>query len=83
MSLKDELLNQAPKAKAGQYSKGRCAVREWLATQDEEMIKEFMEVLEEDISTMALYRFLTVSIPDIPFGLTIFRIHRNEWCSCL
>jgi|FreactcultureFD7_1027221.scaffolds.fasta_scaffold15581_2 hypothetical protein len=83
MSLKDDLLKQAPRAKAGMYSKGKCAVREWLVTQDEQMIKEFMEVLETDTSTMSLYRFLTSTVPNIDFGLTIFRIHRNHWCSCL
>ena len=83
MSLKDKLLSQAPQAKAGQYSKGKCAVREWLVKQDEKMIEEFNEVLATDASTMSLFRFLNINIPDITFGLTSFRIHRNHWCSCL
>jgi hypothetical protein len=83
MSLKEQLLSQAPKAKAGQYSKGRCAVREWLVTQDEKMIEEFKEILGTEVSTMALHRFLIAHISSVNFGLTSFRIHRNHWCSCL
>jgi hypothetical protein len=83
MSLKDKLLTQAPVSQKGEYSKGRCAVREWLVTQDEQMIQEFIEVLAEDTSTNALYRFLIANVPSINFGLTSFRTHRNHWCSCL
>lgn len=83
MSIKDKLLEQKPKATSGKYSKGKCAVREWLVTQDEEMIKEFNDVLETNTSTMTLHRFLLNTIPNITFGLTSFRVHRNHWCSCL
>jgi hypothetical protein len=83
MSLKDKLLEQAPRSTSGTYSRGKCAVREWLVTQDEKTISEFAEILLEDISTLALYRFLKTSISTTNYGVTSFRSHRNHWCSCL
>lgn len=82
MSLKDELENQKFLASAGEASRGRCKVNEWLKTQDEVFYAEFKEILDTSTSTMQLYRFLQSKFSDLPFKLTTFRFHRNQWCSC-
>ena len=83
MALKDELAARSPRSTSGTYSKGRCGVNEWLKLQDEKLIEEFIELLETDESTMAMYRFLASKFPDLSFSLTTFRSHRNQWCPCL
>jgi hypothetical protein len=82
MSLKDNLLNQSDTS-TNRSAKGSCSVREWLSKQNEQMVAEFKEVLATDTSTMALHRFLCSQNIGIDFGLTAFRSHRNQWCSCL
>jgi len=82
MSLKEELANSIPQSSAGQYSKGRCGVNEWLKLQDEALVEDFAELLKEEVATMKMYRFLAAKFPDLTFGLTTFRSHRNHWCSC-
>ena len=82
MSLKEELINSTANDVIAHTTKGRCGVKEWLKTQDEQLINEFFELLEEDISTMKIYRFLSNKFPDLGFALTTFRSHRNHWCSC-
>ena len=82
MSLKDELESQHFLVNAGEASRGRCGVNEWLKTQDEVFNAEFKEILNTRNSTMKLYRFLQFKFPNLPFKLTTFRFHRNQWCSC-
>jgi hypothetical protein len=82
MSLKEELLNSTADDVIGHAIKGRCAVKEWLKTQDEQLVNEFFELLELDESTMKLYRFLSKKFDTLPFALTTFRLHRNHWCAC-
>jgi hypothetical protein len=82
MSLKDELNNKSFFATSGAASSGRCGVNEWLKTQDEVFITEFKDVLKTRTSTMHIYRFLQSKFPNLPFKLTTFRFHRNQWCSC-
>ena len=82
MSLKDELLSGKFGTNAGEYARGKCSVNDWLVSLDAEVSAEVKEILETEVSTMSLYRFLTSKFSDISFGLTTFRSHRNHWCSC-
>ena len=82
MSLKDELAARSPRSTSGTYSKGRCGVNEWLKLQDDKLILEFKEILNTDVSTMELHRFLQSKFDDLTFSLTTFRTHRNRWCTC-
>jgi hypothetical protein len=82
VSLKDEINEYSFTANAGETSRGRCSVKEWLKTQDEVFNAEFKDVLETRTSTMQIYRFLQHKFTDLPFKLTTFRFHRNQWCSC-
>jgi hypothetical protein len=82
MSLKDELDNHSFIAASGAASRGRCGVNEWLRKQDDVFNAEFKDVLKTRTSTMQIYRFLQSKFPDLPFKLTTFRFHRNQWCSC-
>lgn len=82
MSLKDEINEYSFTANAGEASRGRCSVNEWLKTQDEIFNAEFENLLKTRTSTMQIYRFLQFKFSDLPFKLTTFRFHRNQWCSC-
>lgn len=82
MSLKDELAKLSPRSSSGTYSKGRCAVNEWLKNQDDELIVQFQELMTTKSSTMEMHRFLQTKFNDLSFSLTTFRTHRNKWCSC-
>jgi hypothetical protein len=83
MSLKEELLKRTPRATSGTYSKGKCGFTEWVKNKEEETILELVELLEDKaISSNSMYNFLKKTYPDISFGLTTFKRHRNRECLC-
>jgi hypothetical protein len=83
MSLKEELQNRTPRSTSGTYSKGKCGVIEWLKNKDDDFIKETFELIDDKaISTNLMYNFFHKTYPEITFGLTTFKRHRNRECSC-
>ena len=83
MSLKEELQKRTPRATSGTYSKGKCGVVEWLKHKEDNFIQEIFDLLDDrSISTNAMYSFVRNSYPEINFGLTTFKRHRNKECSC-
>jgi hypothetical protein len=83
VSLKEELLKLTPRSTHGEYSKGKCGVVEWLKNQNEELIKDIVETLpDKTISSNSFYNFLRNKYPDLNFGLTTFKRHRNRECGC-
>jgi hypothetical protein len=83
MSLKEELQKRTPRATSGTYSKGKCGFIEWIKNKDEEMIQEIFNFIEDrSIAANAMYNFLRRTYPDVTFGLTTFKRHRNRECSC-
>lgn len=63
-------------------AKGYCSIANWLSTKEEVFKEEFEELLINDgASTAGLHRFFSSTSDTFP-GLTSFKSHRNNWCSC-
>jgi hypothetical protein len=83
VSLREELQKLTPRSTHGQYAKGKCGFVLWLKDQDEEFIKEVIDTLpDKTISSNSFYNFLRSKYPDLTFGLTTFKRHRNRECGC-
>ena len=63
-------------------SKGNCSMGQWLASKEEQLRNDVLELLGTPASTAALHRFLIAKFNDLDVGLTTFKSHRNKWCSC-
>jgi hypothetical protein len=55
---------------------------QWLASKEEQLRNDVLELLNTPASTAALHRFLIAKFDDLDVGLTTFKSHRNKWCSC-
>jgi len=61
--------------------KANCSFANWLGLQEENTQQGIKDLLTTDASTASLHRFLEDKF-NIPVGLTAFKSHRKQWCSC-